>query len=362
LRRLWLWTATGPALVMRVAFALLLLAGCQAPPPPPLPTLTELRAHQTQPDHIPVQPAAPLPASPVLSVQRIDLPLQTDTRKAWDLVNPRVSSATRIDAWRNNGLAIGVMPAKAFPAFAEAVGDPAGLRRAILSTSPRWTPLIQAPRQTQSITADLTVLPRPPREMELADGRIQLLLRAESGPLGVAVISLCPHHQLERLTLEPRTPYEIMLDGELLDPLQLTVNLQRGEALVLGLPPLNLPPSPDNDRTLPAPPTAPGTPGTPAPGAPGVPSPSHKHRRAARPDRAVTFASPDSNAPAGPSPDGKHDATSGGSGGSEELDIPDNAVTRDTPDVPPTLGRAFFTSRRTSGPIQSIYLITLAEQ
>ncbi len=177
----------------------------------------------------------------------VTLPLRADLEDAWALVDPSATVGTTLDALALNGIRAGVLPAREWAAFQEALPQGVG----VSVSSPRQAMLTDHPVaiwKSPPLTGTVAVLPAPTSNLPTAyhtGGRLQLLLRV-TGVGGQTQLDLIPHHHVTQpLPYEVvngrvrlRTPLERELDGTLFDPLTLRTPVPQPAFLIVGLRPV----------------------------------------------------------------------------------------------------------------------------
>ncbi len=272
----------------------------------------------------------------VVSVHRLDLPLERSVDEAWALVDEAAFPPITRTVWNANGLRVGVMNGdpQSLAAFVEALPGVAGIQRSHLAPGEYPTPLIAAPRQPEPIKIDLTIPPRAVREEFIRGGRIQLLThmvaRAADGSPGDGIrVEVTPHHHIPQVRLTPPDPQVAMLDGRLFTELTLRAELPPGKTLVIGL---YTPPAPPGNAPAPGSAPAPEVIPNDVPG--GEPEPESDARISAMPSEAEPLSDEpkpeDAEEPAPPGP----------------------------PQVPAHLGRALLTGKRYNRAMQMMILIS----
>ncbi len=239
--------------------------GC-ASDPEPLPTIADLRAHETDgqrevpSDLVVAQPGRSSRQQELLvdgRLYRIDVPVDTSTDGAWQIVQTDMLDATRQEAWRLNGMRVGVLPAASEQAFAFAL--PARVGRSeqrVVSLGDFvqmvWTEPLEQGAQggrlpiclwPEQVGEDGRV--QPGRWVTLEEGRLRLLFRMLPAGDGTVIVELWPHQQDQtggaRLQVGAAggvrlmTPEERAMLGWMMEDLVIQVRLGPGAGLVVGL-------------------------------------------------------------------------------------------------------------------------------
>lgn len=312
-----------PVTLLLVLGALLALpgGGCsstQAQREEQLPPLRDIRSRVPPP--VPPDAVRAEDGTPAVQVERLDFPLGAALDAALARLETDALPATIVDAWRNNGLIVGLLPLDQGGAFSGDLPAATGAYRQLTALSPSMpAPLIRSTPLDGPVAVDLTVPPRPVRERVIEGGRVHLLATLASGPTGALQMNLLPHHYVPVATFAARSAAEKELDGRSFPELGLHVPMARTHALVIAL----RPPVSESSTTLPppevdAPPEAEAEPDAAAPTEPTSPSPAPAEEPRPLPARAKP------------------------------------------PVVPPHLGRTLCAASRFERPIQMVYVITLA--
>lgn len=311
--------------VALVAAAIALAAtgtGCQtttSPPQSDLPSLRDIRRKDT----IPPEVAHTLDAQPVrrtpLLVERLDFPLDAPLHQAWSFLDTSGLSPATAGAWRVNGMRAGVFRLAKRSEFLNRLPEAGGGKSQIVVPATLPLPLVQSPVLEGAVSVDLTVPPRPVREVALQPGggaKVQLLVEVQRDPMGRPFLLLTPHYFVPQVSLAVRSAEEKQLDGHMLHDLTLALRLAPDEVLVLGLEVPLVPrfsPPPDDPR-------------------PATPPAGVQQAQPRDPTLPVDPSSP-------PPP--------------VELELEDQ--------LGPHLGRALFAATRYRKSIQMMYLVRLAE-
>lgn len=305
--------------------AALATIGCAAPqarPRPALPRIGDVASRL--PRELPPEMATPRQPGPRLRVERVDLALEAPMDEPWSLLDTSGLSRSIVEVWRVNGMRVGVLTPTTIRPFLEALPEASGGNAQMIYTSDWATPLLRSPPLDWPVAVDLTVPPRPVREIVLSpDGprRIQMLVDAWRDAVGRTILTLTPHHFVPQQSLEVRSAEQKQLDGRILSELALSLALGRDQVLVVGLatpPPLQwpLPPSEGPPPDIPA-----------------------GQQAQVLPESARTPLEPATPRPGSPRSD------------------PMAIESR----LPPHLGRALFAATRFGQPIQMVFLIRIAD-
>jgi len=334
-----------------LAAAAAALAGCESPgggDPGPMPA--DMQAIQDARDGRPdtADAVAPQPADgPVAApagtralavIERIELPLDSETDAAWALVDETESfPALTRGVWRSNGVRIGLLHVRQREAFSDALPGVMHRARSQLVTAAQLAPVRVAPPQPGVTVVDLTIPPRAPQLDRVRGGRIQLLGRlldpaTDGDPADTPaelILHLIPHHHKPKVTVRPRTPAEKALDGRVYHELGVRVHVPADRVVVLGLwrPPVE----PEETTSPPADPAAP--PADTDPPAPDAASPE--------PGTGTGAATQPADGP-------------------DHLATPDDTPPPPRP-IPHHLGRALFTGQRHHRAMQIILIIDPAK-
>ncbi len=205
-----------------------------------LPSLRDIRREQ----RIPAEIAHTLEEAPVkrtpLRVERLDFSLDDSLDEALAALDTSGLSPAISGSWRVNGMRVGVLKSAAAHEFAKELPEMSGGNVQIVVPSSLPVPLLRSPPTVGPVAVDLTVPPRPVREVVLSGGRIQLLVEVIRDAMNRPILIFTPHHFVPQQTLAVRSAEEKQLDGRRLDELALAVLLGRDEALVIAL---DVPPS-----------------------------------------------------------------------------------------------------------------------
>lgn len=183
---------------------------------------------QPPPDELP-------PPKALITVDRIDLPLNRSLESAWSLVDEQVAPPLRMGMWQTNGLRIGLIGVDQIQSFVESLPQAYAARRSQIVSTDHPTPIRRSPRLLGDVLVDMTVPPMSPREIEIHGGRVQLQSRVVRDDAGLALLEMVPHHYVPRAALLPRDPLEKELDGRFFDELAMRVNVPADRVLVIGL-------------------------------------------------------------------------------------------------------------------------------
>jgi len=239
--------ATG--ILARVLLPLMMIAvgGCEAPESrhllrqeldPNLPTLDRIRRTESPETHAAIMPA-PIVRVLTAHVVHAEFPADDSLDAAWSVVDENVAAPVIVQAWRANGLRVGILEEASLEAFTQNLPPALTTRRGQVATE-RDDPsaLHRSPPLTQPLTVDVTVPPLAPRHETIARGHVQILakLSREDSPGAIMLAELMPHHHLERTTLlRQRQPHEKLLDGRIFEELTLPLTLQPTDRVVIGL-------------------------------------------------------------------------------------------------------------------------------
>ena len=208
----------------------------------PGPTLADLRPRVQPPQETARSSAAP---RFVLSVVRLNLPLDEAIDEAWALGQSDALPPAVVDAWRVNGLNVTVLDESQLERFGALLPAALGTGRQTMILGSDPVPLRVSPSLTSPRLVDLTLPPRTPKVIVIRGGRCQLLVQVERDEAGRTFIELTPHHHVVRTTLQPRTPQEKALDGRIFDELALRAPVAPGKLLAISLYRSAPPPPPE---------------------------------------------------------------------------------------------------------------------
>jgi hypothetical protein len=263
----------------------LLLASCQpsaqpAAPAEALPKLNDLRPA--------AQPVTPGPAdqpvggpAPVLAhLLRLEFPAGADLERAWAAAHHVGTEPPAAALWQANGMRCVLVDAADLKAVLDALPPVMGHQNSRITAGDQFVPLSPGRSVTAPITLHLTLVPGQETEEKFDSGRFQFL--AHFGAMGPgAVVELTPHLYIRRLTLLPRSPEQMQLDGRQFDPLALRIYLMPRQTLLIGVAtdPAAMAPVLDLDQPASPLPSAPATqpalpPGASPPAPPRVIAPN----------------------------------------------------------------------------------------
>ncbi|MEO0965376.1 MAG: hypothetical protein AAFY08_09670 [Planctomycetota bacterium] len=314
----------------------LALVGCASPPPqdPPPPaevTLTDIAP--PEPVQPPEQANAAGDSGLLYRIQRVDVSLDRPMNAAWAIIDESVASPILRTAWENNGLRLGKLPAAEATDLAKAIGPPAAIRDNTLLNIAEPAPVRTSARIARPIPVDLTLPPMNIRQEWADRGRFRLLLREVEALPGGVELELMLQRFDPQARLIPRNADEIgdvLLDGQVYEPLTTRVLLAPSEMLVIGLHWPWLPPREPIPSFL-------DPPANPAEDAEDTP-----------PDAPAPLDEPGNTTP--PAPDASP-AT------------PDNplnpAPVLEAPPLKPSIGRELLVGERLGRPVQLLLVITV---
>jgi hypothetical protein len=294
-----------------------------------LPSMRDVRREQRIPPEIAHTMQIESVRRTPLRIERADFPLDAPLDEAWAVLDASGLSPGISGAWRVNGIRAGVLTADRAAEFARRLPAATGGKAQIAVPTDAPLPLIRSAAMRHAVAVDLTVPPRPVRELTLSGGRVQLLIEVVRDPMNRPVLIFTPHQFLPQQTLAVRSAEEKQLDGRMLEELSLAVLLGSGEALVIGLdvppPPVFAPriePMEEEDR----------------PADPGL------QQARPQPGEIGTWSVP----PAEPAEE------------AEPVEPPGHLQPVEDR-LAPNLGRALFAATRYGRPIQMLYVIRVAE-
>lgn len=174
-------------------------------------------------------------------IRRADVPLDESTDDAWSIINEQLVPPVSRGVWRGNGLRVGLLPREQLDAYSEAMPEPAGFSRTLMSKSAYLAPIIETPKLRSDLRfeIDLTRPPRP-RAVEMIQGgensTLRLMARIETEADGRHTLVLTPQHYIPSpLNLIPRDPLEKELDGRVYDELTLRITPGKDQIVAVGL-------------------------------------------------------------------------------------------------------------------------------
>ncbi len=368
-------TARGLRVVAGAVLAAALLVACQPHPRPgqrepgKLPPLSAVRSRldpstdrraaagtgsSTQPAH----------ATSWVEITRFDVPLHSSIDPAWAVVEPPSGDRRLADAWRANGLRVGLLRPEHRKRFIESMPRVIRTRRERFLAGDQLAPLLTSPPLADPVTVRHLAGAAATECSILEGGRCQLLIRVLDPHAAATVIECVPHHGLPRYRLEPRAAADKQLDGRVFNDLARRVTIPPGAALLIAtqLPPWGdlEDPSPPGGRNDVTPPQAP--PGSHQ--SPPNPPPPHPSDPQAPPRAAVPGSSAgqeNSTPPIAPAPDapGGSSAPSAGESGAEDPVAPGPGP--EPVALPDHFGRALLTASRSGRPITMIVAVVVRQ-
>lgn len=224
---------SGAASVLLLASALLLTAcSTSQKASVDLPKLSDIRPER------PIGPPEPVteqaPSKWVISVVRMELPLDVPTNALWGKVDENAVSDLIRAVWQRNGLRLGVMDPYQLSDLDAVLPKVVGQSGARYFNATTPVPVWSSPTLRSPVTLSLAVPPMAPESVTLRDGKLNLLVSQSEFRGGVA-LSLVPHHHDPRPSLIPRDPMERKLEGTVFEKLGARVLLQPGQYAVVGL-------------------------------------------------------------------------------------------------------------------------------
>lgn len=219
-------------------------------PPSALPTLDQVRSGTGSPGLRGSTPGDQIAAT--LYTAQLDVPLNESTAPAWALTDEHGLDPAMIDAWRANGLRIGLLKATHYEQFVQALppGHPPRNRQTTLTENP--VACTTAPKHKDSPNIRITMPPaQRPSTLRVGPGRFQFLAQLEQGPNGGAKLRLIPHHHHPQPTIQPRLPQDKVQDGLVFHRLALSASIDSESWLVIGLDTPDTPGSPDSRQKPP---------------------------------------------------------------------------------------------------------------
>lgn len=228
-----------------VALLVALLPGCgtrgEVDALADLPTLDEVRPRVAPIEPPEVEPRATGPWIEAW-LEQLELSRDMPTDALWAHVDEDVLPESLRDAWRANGLRVGVLRVEAREAFTEALPEAVmAVRRNRIATRGEPLPLRDGPRLREPVTihtpAQRNAATHAPtmNSHQAQRGRMRLLSRFTTAQGGSVRVEIVPQHHRRRASIRPRDPREAMLDGEIFTPLAIAQTLGPQEILVIGL-------------------------------------------------------------------------------------------------------------------------------
>jgi hypothetical protein len=221
------------------------LSGCESPSakrPANGPTLSELapKVPDQSWDDVRNLPRPALLANVLIA--KYDLSLDSDLEKSWKMISTKELSKTQVAAWKANGMRVGVLNPRQTNAFIRQLPISEGRRLQRFSGTQQYEPveLIKGKAGITSAGKINFYWPnKPPQEIQMRKGRWQFLARCQRHGPNV-YLELMPHHHRRKISLKPRTQYEMDLDGTMFTQLTIRASLQPSQYLVVVLDPTNL--------------------------------------------------------------------------------------------------------------------------
>ncbi len=240
----------------------------------PLPSLEAIRSRLPPShvwDHTRGSPRA------LLQATRLDFPLKESTEVAWDHVDTRGLPPSAVEAWRTNGIRIGVLPHQRRDQFLDDLPAVRHTQHQQIILAEQLAPIQVSPPPSRPTRLKVTAPPMFEPVGRMISGRCQLLARVIDGPGHQASLELVPHHHKPRLTVQTRLPEEKALDGYLFVKLSIPITLPIDGVLVIGLQRSSL-----NTHTVPTEPAS----TAPSGSVPEAPDPNSTRLSSETPDAA----------------------------------------------------------------------------
>jgi len=279
------------------------------------PSLDEVRSrHADQREDEASPPELPSPQAR-LRIYEFTFPINHSIESAWSHIDHEAIPRQTRQAWRDNGIRLGLLDGSNLNDFREALPQSLNARQARLFAADQPTPLQKSPPLREPVRVQMPANAGGEEDLQAEDGRIALLTRARSDGAGQRFIHLIPQHHKREVSLEPRNPLEKELDGRLFNELAVRLPAPRDKFLVLAL-----------HRPWPEPPD----------------------------ERRQQDSQAKSQPPSGAqSPTDSTGAQPAGNDGSPRI--------VDLDPVPPHMGRALFAARRLGQPVQTLLLISVSD-
>lgn len=224
------------------------LTACQPAQRTQLPTLREVRSRLESGSFTHRSPTG---RYVLLHVTRLDLPLETSTQEAWALVEQTSLPRPVVDAWRANGMDIGILPNQSHSRFLELVTPVRGEHHQQIALTERLVPVSVSPKQVRPAPLNVVSPVGTTEALTVRGGRCQLLARIHPDGQNRVRLELVPHYFKPRITIQPRPPHEKALDGHLFHGLSLKTSPPQDGWLVVGMsdqrPPAPTPTDPSVD-------------------------------------------------------------------------------------------------------------------
>lgn len=172
------------------------------------------------------------------TIQQLEIPLHTNLDESWTLTNERVLAEQAREVWNANGVRVGLLSMAAADEFFDAVPYVINVRRARLISGRHPSALRTSPVLHEPVQIDLTGVQGVGEDAAMVTvegGRMRLLIDTIPNAGGGVTVTLLPHHQLRRLTLQPRDPLEKEMDGRVFEELAVSFDMGGDDVLVLGL-------------------------------------------------------------------------------------------------------------------------------
>ena len=192
---------------------------------------------------------------------RFILPLREPIDQAWSLVGTDGLDPSIVEAWRVNGMRIGLLARNQWETFVDSLPRALHTQMDRIHAADQAIPILASRVLTETVELELPWIGDAVKVETIIKGRCQLLVQVRNTQLGL-VAQLTPHHYLQRVTLEPRSAVDKNLEGRAFDEMSITAPFADRDLVVVTVdlpsiesatdPPANEPPQAD-----PAPPSAP---------------------------------------------------------------------------------------------------------
>ena len=213
----------------------LMLASCQSGPDANAEKLPLVRdIGPSEPLVSPVQTPAPVMAPIIAHVVCLDFPPGADLEHAWSVARAVGVVPPSAELWHANGMRVALVGMAQLNTVTAALPPHKAQQVSSLIPGPLPVPCAGGWTLTQPVRLKLT-LARGRETTEAFDrGRFQFLAQFGGVPPGAA-IDLTPHLNIPSVSLMPRLPAEMQLDGRRFEELTLHAYLMPGEALMVGV-------------------------------------------------------------------------------------------------------------------------------
>jgi hypothetical protein len=182
----------------------------------------------------PVQSPAPVTAPIVAHIVCLDFPPGADLEHAWSIARTIGTVPPSAELWRANGMRVALVGMAQLNSVTAALPPHKAQQVSSLIPGPQPLPCAAGWALTQPVKLNLTLAPGRETTEAFDRGRFQFLAQFGGVPPGAA-IDLTPHLNIPSLSLVPRLPAEMQLDGRRFEELTIHAYLMPGEALMVGV-------------------------------------------------------------------------------------------------------------------------------